>query len=44
MNRQAREVYGFGAGLRTRRNWAPVWARVLLVAAVSGTLAGVLWG
>lgn len=39
---QAREVYGYGAGVRTRSNRAAVWARWVIVAAVAGTLAGVL--
>lgn len=41
---QPREVYGFGAGLRTSRNRSAILARVAILAAVCGVLAGALCG
>lgn len=43
MKRQTREVYGFGPKLPTRRDSAVVTARAVLLLAVIGTLAGLLW-
>lgn len=39
---QAREVYGYGAGLRTTRNRSAIFARLVILAAVCGALAGAL--
>lgn len=41
---QAREVYGFGAGVRTRDNRASVWARRVIGAAILGTVAALVVG
>lgn len=42
MKRQAREVYGFGAGQRTRGEWAAKLARLVLLAAVVGVGAALV--
>jgi len=42
MKRQAREVYGFGAGQRTRCEWSVVVARLVLLAAVLGVGAALV--
>lgn len=36
MKRQAREVYGFGAGQRTRGDWPVFLARLVILAALLG--------
>lgn len=43
MKRQEREVYGYGARFTTRQDRASRVAAVVLVVAVAGMLAGVLW-
>jgi nicotinic acid phosphoribosyltransferase len=43
MKRQHREVYGFGARFNTRRDLASRAARIALIGAALGMLAGVLW-
>jgi hypothetical protein len=43
MKRQAREVYGFGAGQRTRGEWPVVVARLVLLAAVLGVGAALVF-
>lgn len=43
MKRQAREVYGFGAGRSTRGDWPVVVARLVLLAAVLGVVAALVF-
>lgn len=38
MKRRTHEVYGFGAGQRTRRDWPATLARVVIAALVVGFL------
>lgn len=41
MKRQSREVYGYGAKLRTVRRFPPAWA--VLVIVVAGMAVGAVW-
>lgn len=41
MKRQSREVYGYGARLRTARRFPPAWAVLAIV--VAGLALGASW-
>lgn len=41
MKRQSREVYGYGARLRTARRFPPAWMVLLIV--IAGMIGGALW-